>query len=479
MRRAALLVAAALAVLARPRARGGGAHPHRARVRSARGGDRLPLPWPNDYFTRPDPAADTGRRLALPTRRCRATARACHIDRDRLRPLRRLQPRARRSSSRSRGSTRRRRSRRPARCRSRTSPATYDRDAAGRRHRRAHRPAPARSGPSSTPTPATRRRRDAAHPPRRNSPEGHRYIVALRDLRDAPAAADPAGAGVPRLPRRRSRPRPGRRARAARTWSRSSGRCAGRDRPPRPLTWPGTSPSPASARSRRDAARSATTPSPGSATRDLADRRSQGTAPPFTIDQVTDYTVRPQRAGRSRRARRGHVTVPCYLDQPGCPRAARSTSTRTACRCARPATRPGDVRLQHPALGGTPAAPGARPSLYGHGLFGSAGEVRGRATSTARRRAQRGRLRHRLDRAWPTRTSRTRSRSSRDLSRLPGAGRPPPAGLPELPVPRARADRTRRLRAPTRRSRTAGKPVIDTRRSSTTATARAASSAAR
>ena len=106
--------------------------------------------------------------------------------------------------------------------------------------------------------------------------------------------------------------------------------------------------------------------------RDLADLRVRGRAPAYTIDQVTDYTV-AQQPNVARRVE-GHVTVPCYLDQPGCPPGSRfrlgpdglpvrlpgnTTQARFICNIPRSAT---------------PGAP-ARPSLYGHGLFGDAGEV--------------------------------------------------------------------------------------------------------
>ena len=69
------------------------------------------------------------------------------------------------------------------------------------------------------------------------------------------------------------------------------------------------------------------------------------------------------------------MTVPCFLDQPGCPPglALRPRPGRP------PAAHPGQhlrgaLHLQHPALGDARTQP-ARPSLYGHGLFGDAGEV--------------------------------------------------------------------------------------------------------
>ena len=132
------------------------------------------------------------------------------------------------------------------------------------------------------------------------------------------------------------------------------------------------------------------------------------------------------------------------------------------------------LRVQHPRS----ASPGkpARPSLYGHGLFGDAGEA-GAATwrSSATRTT--------CSSAPPTgsecrtRTCRTRSRSSR-ICRASPPGGPPPAGLPRLHVHRPDDDPPTGLRV-TPAFQARGRPLIDTRRSSTTATARAGSRAGR
>jgi hypothetical protein len=107
----------------------------------------------------------------------------------------------------------------------------------------------------------------------------------------------------------------------------------------------------------------------------------QGTAPPFQIGQVTDFTPCGSdgcQAGESDRLLRrvaGTYTVPCYLDQPGCPPGSKFLH--------QPASNPLPTRLpgntmQADFVCNVPrdatTVPG-RPLLYGHGLFGSADEV--------------------------------------------------------------------------------------------------------
>jgi hypothetical protein len=105
----------------------------------------------------------------------------------------------------------------------------------------------------------------------------------------------------------------------------------------------------------------------------LADLRPDGRSPAFTIDEVRDVPV----AEDPNIARKvsGHVTVPCYLDQPGCPPGAgfpyasptatmpivRANGTFQAefvCNIPR-------VAFERPA----------RPGIYGHGLLGKPTEI--------------------------------------------------------------------------------------------------------
>jgi hypothetical protein len=105
---------------------------------------------------------------------------------------------------------------------------------------------------------------------------------------------------------------------------------------------------------------------------DLSDLKVEGAAPKFTIDKVTIYT--PAQQPNVQRRVEGHVTVPCFLDQPGCPPGSRFKLGPDGL----PQRIPGNT-TEAPFIcniprSATPANP-ARPSLYGHGLFGDAGEV--------------------------------------------------------------------------------------------------------
>ena len=184
-------------------------------------------------------------------------------------------------------------------------------------------------------------------------------------------------------------------------------------------SWPGTSRSPASARSAAGCCTSATTPSRASATRNLADLKVQGRAPAFRITSVTDFT--PEQNPYLARRVDGEFTVPCYLDQPGLPARARASTTRgpaTSC----PTAIPGNVmtapfrcnvpRSATPDRPGAPVALRARPARQLH-----RGQRRQRPgswpTSTTSCSARPG------GPACPTRTSPTRSPSCRTSAGCP------------------------------------------------------------
>ncbi|MDQ3933806.1 MAG: hypothetical protein M3340_04155, partial [Actinomycetota bacterium] len=104
----------------------------------------------------------------------------------------------------------------------------------------------------------------------------------------------------------------------------------------------------------------------------LADLKVDGRAPQFEVTEVENFTVAQN--ARLLKAIHGTVTVPCYLNAPGCPPGARfffepGESTPTAI--------PGntmDARFTC-IVPRTIANGKARPSLYGHGLLGSRGEA--------------------------------------------------------------------------------------------------------
>ena len=194
--------------------------------------------------------------------------------------------------------------------------------------------------------------------PGSNFDEGERYIVALRRLKTGGRHGDRPARGVPRLPRRaddeRARhrgaarplradlqtPRPRRASRA--TTSTCLGLHGGQPR----------------RAYRPRAARSATTRSPQLGDTNLADLHGPGRRAHVRQNPVDRPTASAASAGHAdrelRRPRRRprvrgrtpprapdhrQITVPCYLDQPGCPPGSRSPSAPTACPGASRATR--------------------------------------------------------------------------------------------------------------------------------------------
>jgi hypothetical protein len=106
--------------------------------------------------------------------------------------------------------------------------------------------------------------------------------------------------------------------------------------------------------------------------RNLKDLKVAGSAPPVTIDSVTDLT--PAQDSLIARKVEGTVTVPCYLtkgcapggrftfDRRGLPRRHGTTTARFYCNIPRSAL-------------DSATPPKARISLYGHGLLGQATEI--------------------------------------------------------------------------------------------------------
>ncbi|NUP78352.1 MAG: hypothetical protein HOV96_12495 [Nonomuraea sp.] len=194
--------------------------------------------------------------------------------------------------------------------------------------------------------------------PARNLREGHRYAVALRDLRDAtgaPLPPNPAFAAVagPPLPPGHELYDRQRRLRPALSALRRNG--VG----DLYLAWDFTV---ASARSLAGQAL---------AMRDDALRGLRGHAPAFEVTTVTDFT--PEQDSRIARRVEGTVRVPSYLDQPGGPPGSSlnlgpdglpvrlpGNEQAAAFRCEIPR-----VAFDRPA----------RPALYGHGLLGRQSEV--------------------------------------------------------------------------------------------------------
>ncbi len=248
--------------------------------------------------------------------------------------------------------------------------------------------------------------------PGKNFSEGERYVVALRNLKDEDGTAlkpreefrayrDGIGTQNPAIEARRAH---------YESLFKTLG-AAGIARRSLYLTWDFTVASEKSLTGRAVAMRDDAFHQLGDD--NLADGAEQGTAPTFVqnpdisdsavdalgsigtdpvpnpvdfgdVDGRRDYP--PCSAGASSAceqgesdttARRvtGQITVPCYLDQPGCPPGSGFTN-------GAPSQTPGNTALANvictiprQAIDAGAASPKVRPSLYGHGLLGSAGEV--------------------------------------------------------------------------------------------------------
>ncbi len=104
----------------------------------------------------------------------------------------------------------------------------------------------------------------------------------------------------------------------------------------------------------------------------LKNLRVEGVSPKYTIDKVIDYT--PAQQPNVARRVEGHVTVPCFLNQAGCPPGSRYQLGPNGLPQRIPGNTYEATFICNIPRSATPDNP-ARPSLYGHGLFGDAGEV--------------------------------------------------------------------------------------------------------
>jgi hypothetical protein len=222
--------------------------------------------------------------------------------------------------------------------------------------------------------------------PTRNLADGHRYIVAMRNLRDASGNELEAPAGF-RLYRDRI-PTDIDAVEARRHHFNelfSTLASAGVERKHLYLAWDFTVASTRNLSERMLSIRDDALAQLGDTT--PGDGVAQGSAPGFTVTNVTDYSFPgPDADGRGVqdiRTVEGTYTVPCYLNQPGCPSGSRfdlgsdglprqmpgnTMQARFGCNIPRSAVKDGG--------GGTPAVDvAARPSMYGHGLFGEYDEV--------------------------------------------------------------------------------------------------------
>ncbi|HYP48392.1 MAG TPA: hypothetical protein VEQ61_07105 [Thermoleophilaceae bacterium] len=226
--------------------------------------------------------------------------------------------------------------------------------------------------------------------PARNFREGERYIVALRNLKDAEGRTirarrafrlyrDRIRTGVPVLERRRRHME-----RMFRTLRR-----AGIKRRDLFLAWDFTVASERSLSERVLAIRDDAFAQLGD--RDLADLRVEGKSPRFQVERILQRSpcgdgvelggvpvaCDPELDPRVARRVEGHVTVPCYLDQPECPPGSRFKLSEDNI----PQQAPGNehrARFICNVPSGASAGERYRPSLYGHGLLGRAEAVNDR-----------------------------------------------------------------------------------------------------
>jgi hypothetical protein len=324
-------------------------------------------PWPNEYFTVPDASTPTGRRLNLDTLsmpRNRAGKPIDPTDMNRADGFSPGNPIITRVPGLDGAEAFRRTRAVPitdmARYADRDQPIVVIDAATGQRH-------PVWSEIDSTAT--SPENVNLIVRPAVNFREGHRYIVALRRLRRADGSIIPASSGFRVYRDRLSTDEPAVEARRPHMESLfarlAASKIARRDLY---LAWDFTVASRQSLTDRMLAIRDAAFAELGDT--DLADLKTAGDSPEFTVDRRTDFPD-----GKIAREVEGTVKVPCYLNLPGCPPGA----TFALDGAGKPIRIPGNTidarytcRIPRSAL-----APGsdARPSLYGHGLFGSRGEI--------------------------------------------------------------------------------------------------------
>ena len=157
---------------------------------------------------------------------------------------------------------------------------------------------------------------------------------------------------------------------------------------------------------------------------DLADNKVQGNSPTFTVTEAPTDIDRRRENPKIARDVEGTVTVPCYLNTPSCPPAARASTTRPA--TALPSQLPGqhDRRqlqciIPRAALDGTGSAARRASRSTATACSASLSEVDGRQRQGDGGRAQHHLLRHRLDRLRRRPTCPTSCSILQDLSHFP------------------------------------------------------------
>ena len=226
--------------------------------------------------------------------------------------------------------------------------------------------------------------------PARNLVEGHRYIVALRYLKDAKGARigpgktfrifrDRLKTADPLLLRRRPA--------FERTFTKLAK--AGIQRSSLYLAWTFTVASALNITERAAGIRDDAFNTLGD--EELIDHVIAGKAPEYRIDKVQDFTAcdpggcAPGQDAQVARRIDGTLTAPCYLDKPGCPVGSRFTRTPSDAFQFLPKRLPGNT-MTAPFTCIVPRAAfavPARPALFGHDVFGSPEEVASPAMATS------------------------------------------------------------------------------------------------
>lgn len=324
------------------------------------------LPYPNDWFTIPDPRSATGVRLSIRPAATPANADGRHIAVAELNRLDGFSPGSmivthvggldRAGFERTGFPT----FARPERYAARRAPVVVIDARTGKRH-----PVAAELDEQA----ATPAEADLLIRPLRNFREGRRYVVALRSLRRGDGSLIAAPSAFRRIRDRRPRGALERR-RAARLASAFQALAKARiSRKSLYLAWDFTVAGRAALSGRMLAIRDSAFDELGD--RNLRDGKVRGSSPAFQITEVTDLDE--EQSPEIMRRVRGELTVPCFLDQAGCPPGSRFALDRRGMpkRIAGNTMRAPFV-CQIPRAAAT--AP-AQPVLYGHGLLGDREEL--------------------------------------------------------------------------------------------------------
>ena len=218
--------------------------------------------------------------------------------------------------------------------------------------------------------------------PGRNLIEGHRYIVAMRNLKDASGNTIPAPPGFALYRDGVVTDNPAvedRRAHFDEIFSKLQQ--AGIARADLYDAWDFTVASTTNITQRMLSIRDRGLADLGDTT--PGDGTMQGNAPEFTITNITDFPTATGHGVENIREVTGTYQVPCFLDSPGCAPGGKFTLGADGL----PVRTPGNFQTARftcniPRSAVTETSPGVfdvdhqvRPSMYGHGLFGDYTEV--------------------------------------------------------------------------------------------------------